>query len=243
MWASAAVAAAGGAIAGLAAGLALRTEVSRLSVRGGEPEQAACSDCGSALAGRLALRCGHCGQWIGAPAAIELTTAAVITLLIAKFGAQPALGAFIYLGVVGVALTQIDVAVQRLPDRLTLPAYPALALLLAVAAAISDDWPAFLRAILGGLALSAGYLLLGVVSGGQVGGGDIKLAGLAGLVLGWLGWHTLVVGASAGFVLAALASVVLLAARRISRRSRISFGPFLLAGAYLAMLTVPTATR
>jgi leader peptidase (prepilin peptidase) / N-methyltransferase len=225
-----------GAAAGLAAGLTLRGEVVRLSVPGGAPEETSCGSCAASLPSWPALRCACCGHWLGAPLAIELTTAALVAVLLARFGGQPAAAAFGYLGVIGVALSQIDGAVQRLPDRLTLPAYPALILLLAVAAAAGHNWPAFGRALLGGLALGAGYLLLAILSRGQVGGGDIKLAGLAGLVLGWLSWHTLLAGAFAGFLLAGLASAALLVARRISRRSKVSFGPYLLGGAFLALI-------
>src|SRR5580698_3641783 len=145
-----------GAAAGLAAGLALRGEVVRLSVPGGEPEETGCGSCAATLPSWPALRCAGCGHWLGAPLAIELTTAAVLAVLLARFGGQLAVAAFGYLGVIGVALSQIDGAVQRLPDRLTLPAYPALILLLAVAAAANGNWPAFGRALLGGLALGAG---------------------------------------------------------------------------------------
>jgi leader peptidase (prepilin peptidase)/N-methyltransferase len=109
-------------------------------------------------------------------------------------------------------------------------------ILLAVAAAAGDDWSAFGRALLGSLAIGTGYVLLGLASRGQLGGGDIKLAGLAGLVLGWLSWSTLIAGACAGFLLAGLISAVLLATRRIRRGNPISFGPYLLGGALLAML-------
>jgi leader peptidase (prepilin peptidase) / N-methyltransferase len=80
-----------------------------------------------------------------------------------------------------------------------------------------------------------------VASPGQLGGGDIKLAGLVGLALGWLGWPALLGGAILGFVLAAVASLALLAARRVTMRSAISFGPFLLGGALLAILAVGQA--
>ncbi len=227
---------AAGAVAGLPGGTVLRGQVCRLSVRSGEPDEAGCRTCATALPAGPALRCSHCGSWLGAPAAIELTTAAVTALLFARFGGQPAVAAFAYLGAVGVALTQIDIAVQRLPDRLTLPAYPALIGLLSVAAVISGDGAALGRALLGGLALGGGYLLLGLASGGQLGGGDIKLAGLVGLLLGWLGWSSLITGACLGFVLAAIVSLGLLAGRRISARAMISFGPYLLSGALLAIL-------
>ena len=97
-------------------------------------------------------------------------------MLLARFGAQPAVAAFCFLAVIGVALAQVDAAVQRLPDRLTLPSYPALVILLAVAAALDRDPAALVRALLAGFAMAAGYLLLSLISGGQLGGGDVKLA-------------------------------------------------------------------
>jgi leader peptidase (prepilin peptidase) / N-methyltransferase len=126
--------------------------------------------------------------------------------------------------------------VQRLPDRLTLPAYPFVLAMLAAAAAGGHDLAALGRALLGGLALAGGYLLLAVARPGQIGGGDIKLAGLAGLVLGWFGWWAVLAGGAMGFLLAAVVSLGLLAARRVTLRSAISFGPFLLGGALLAVL-------
>jgi len=228
--------AATGAISALPAGTVLRGQVARLSVRSGEPDEVSCQQCAAPLPERPAVRCGHCGQWLGALLAIELTAAAVAALLIARFGPNPYVAAFAYLGVLGVALTQVDMAVRRLPDRLTLPAYPAVVALLAIAAVAGGDSASFERAMLGGAALAVCYLIFGLVSGGQLGGGDVKLAGLIGLVLGWLGWGTLVLGAAAGFVLAAIAGVALLAAGKASRRTLISFGPYMLWGALLAML-------
>ncbi len=228
--------AATGAVAALPAATVLRGPVYRLSVPASASEQAACLACSAPLPAGPALRCGACGSWFGVPAAIELTAAAITGLLFARFGTSPDLAAFAYFGVLAIALAQIDAAVQRLPDTLTLPAYPALILLLGLAAAATHDGAPLLLALAGGLALSAGYLLLGLASGGQLGGGDIKLAGLVGIALGWLGWRALIMGACLGFVLAAGAGLVLLAAGRISRRSMISFGPFMLGGALLAVL-------
>jgi leader peptidase (prepilin peptidase)/N-methyltransferase len=243
IWAlTASATAAAGAAAGVVAGLVLRTEVVRLSVPSGQPEQAVCAACATTLPDRPAWQCRHCGSWIGVPLAIELTTAAVVALLLTELGTGPGVAALVYIGVIGVALAQIDLTVKRLPDRLTLPAYPALITLLAVAAAVDGDWTSLVRAGLGGLAAVAAYLLLGVVSRGQLGGGDIKLAGLIGLALGWLNWRTLLLGEFTGFSLAAVASIGLLAARKISMRGRISFGPFLLLGALLAALATGVST-
>ncbi len=233
-------AAVGGA-AGLVAGGLLRGTVFRLSVPAGAPDRAACPGCDARLHRWPALRCPGCRRTLGSPAVLELATAAVLALLAGRFGGQPLTLALGFLGALGVALAAIDLSVQRLPDRLTLPAYPVLIALLAVAAVTGHDLAALGRALLGGLVLAAGYLLLGLVRPGQLGGGDVKLAGLAGLVLGWLGWPAVLLGAALGFVLAALASLALLAARRITLRGAISFGPFLLGGALLVILAVGPA--
>ncbi len=233
-------AAVGGA-AGLVAGALLRGPVFRLSVPAGVPDRVACPGCDAQLRRWPSLRCWHCGRTLGTPAVLELATAAVLALLAGRFGGQPVTLALGFLGALGVALAAIDLSVQRLPDRLTLPAYPVLIGLLAVAALAGHDLAALWRALLGGLVLAAGYLLLGLARPGQLGGGDIKLAGLAGLVLGWLGWRAVLTGAALGFILAGLAGLALLAARRITLRGEISFGPFLLGGALLVILAAGPA--
>ncbi len=225
-----------GAIAGFPVGTALRGPVFRLSVPSGDPDRTTCCACGAPVPRWLAIRCGHCGGSLGPPAALELATAAVLALLLGRFAGQPDVVAFGFLGAVGVALAAVDLSVRRLPDRMTLPAFPALIMALAAAAVIGHDGRALARALLGGVALALGYLLLALARPGHLGGGDIKLAGLAGLTLGWLGWGTLLTGACLGFLLSAVVSVALLATRRITLRSMICFGPFLLGGALLAIL-------
>jgi leader peptidase (prepilin peptidase)/N-methyltransferase len=108
--------------------------------------------------------------------------------------------------------------------------------LLGAAALVSHQGSDLGRALLGGVALAATFLALALLRPGQLGGGDIKLAGLAGLALGWLGWHTLILGAALSFVLCAVISLALLATRRLSLSSSICFGPFLLGGAILALV-------
>jgi leader peptidase (prepilin peptidase) / N-methyltransferase len=228
--------AAAGAAAGLLAGGVLRGIVFRLSVPSGEPPRATCPRCAAPVRTWLVLRCAGCGASLGLPAALELATAAVLALTLGRFGGHPDAIAFCFFGALGVALAAIDIAVQRLPDPLTLPAYPVLVALLAGAALAGHDFSALGRALLGGIALCGTFLLLALIAPGQLGGGDVKLAGLAGLVLGWLGWPALIFGAALAFVLSAVVSLALLAARRVKLTSSISFGPFLLGGALLATL-------
>lgn len=232
--------AASGAAIGLIAGVALPGAVFRLSVPSGEPDRTACPRCAAPVRGWLAVRCGQCGRGLGHPVILAISTAGVLALLAGKFAHHIDVVAFGFLGVVGVALAAIDIAVQRLPDRLTLPAIAILAGLLGVAALAAHDPGLLVRAVLGGLVLGAVFLLLALIRPGQLGGGDIKLAVLAGLALGWVGWPILVAGAALGFLLAGLAGVVLLALRRVTLRSHISFGPFLLGGTLLGLLASGT---
>jgi leader peptidase (prepilin peptidase) / N-methyltransferase len=230
IWAS------GGAVAGLLAGAAFRATVFRFSAAPDDKVAGTCARCGARASRRLAVRCGQCHASLGVPLVLELATAAVLTLLLGRFGGQPDVVAFAFFGAIGVALAAIDIAVQRLPDRLTLPAYPILIAMLGGAALLSGDAAALGRALLGCLALSGCFLVLALIRPGHLGGGDIKLAGLTGLVLGWIGWPALITGAALAFVLSAIVSLALLAARRITLRSVMSFGPFLVAGTVLAAL-------
>jgi len=228
--------AAGGGAVGLAVGSVVSGLVFRLSVPAGAPDRAACPRCVARVRPWSVWRCQHCGHALATPALYEALTAAVLALLLGRFGGQPVSLALSFLGALGVALAAIDIGVQRLPDRLTLPAYPVLMVLLILAAVAGRAPGALASALLGGAVLAAVYLLLGVARPGGLGGGDIKVAGLVGLALGWFGWATLLAGAALGFILAAVASLVLLAARRVTLHGAISFGPYLLGGALLAIL-------
>src|SRR5262245_26440775 len=230
IWASA------GAVTGLLAGAAFRATVFRFSAAAGEQGAGDCRRCGSPTRRWLAVRCGRCSASLGVPLVLELTTAVVLALLLGRFGGEPDMVAFGFFGALGVALAAIDIAVKRLPDPLTLPAYPILIAMLGTAALIGGDIGAFGRALLGCLALSGFFLLLALIRPGHLGGGDIKLAGLTGLVLGWLGWPALTFGAAFAFVLSAIVGLALLAARRATLQSALSFGPFLVGGAVLAAL-------
>jgi leader peptidase (prepilin peptidase)/N-methyltransferase len=225
-----------GAVLGVLAGAALRGPVFRLSVPSGEPERTACPRCGTGPAASVAIRCRECGGVFGPPWVFEVVTAVVLALVCARFAGSAAVLAFGFLGMLSVALSGIDIAVHRLPDKLTLPAYPVLLLLLGIAAVAGHSGAALLRALLGGAALTCAYFLLAVLRPGQLGAGDVKLAGLTGLALGWLGWPVLILGAALAFLLSAFVSLGLLAARRISLRDSICFGPFMLGGALVAIL-------
>ncbi|WP_270365575.1 prepilin peptidase [Microbacterium algeriense] len=137
---------------------------------------------------------------------------------------------------VGAWLTVIDVRTHRLPNRIVLPTLAGLLALAVVDALVAGRSASLVRALLGMVILGGLYAGLRAISPAGMGGGDVKLAAVIGLVLGWHGWQALLVGAASAFVLGALHALVLLALRKADRSTRIAFGPWMIAGAVLGVV-------
>jgi leader peptidase (prepilin peptidase)/N-methyltransferase len=208
-----------------------------------------CPNCGHAIRARhnipvlgwLILR-GRCADCRAPNSArypvVELATgvlfAGVAWHLVAA-GLLPAVPAFLYFAAIGVALAVIDLDLRRLPNAIVLPSYLVIGVLLAVAALVTRDWWALARAGIGGAALFAFYFVLAFAYPAGMGLGDVKLAGVLGMVLGYLSWASLIIGAFLGFLLGAVVAIVVLATGRGTRKTALPFGPFMIAGALLAM--------
>ncbi|MFB6772993.1 prepilin peptidase [Streptomyces sp. NPDC056337] len=185
-------------------------------------------------------RCGQCPadepSYGHRAVSLTLVTALVCAALAAATGTRPELAVWLLLAPPGVLLAVVDLRVRRLPDPLTLPLAGAAVAFLGLAALVPEHAGEWTTALLGALALGAGYLVLFLINPAGMGFGDVKLALTAGAVLGWYGWPTLMLGTFAGFLLGAFYGGALLVARRAGRKTAIPFGPFLIAGAFLGVL-------
>jgi leader peptidase (prepilin peptidase)/N-methyltransferase len=155
-------------------------------------------------------------------------------------GFDPLLFVLMIVLTVAAALVVTDVTTMRLPDSLTLPLYPVALIGLVVAALTSGvaflDAP-WVRAALSALVWAVCYGVLFVIGPiflgkESMGFGDVKLAPVLGLLLGWVGWGASLTGLFAGFLIGAVAGIAL----RVRRGQPFPFGPFLLAGALLGLL-------
>ena len=184
----------------------------------------------------LGGRCRTCATAVPARyPATEAATAVLFAALAATHLRSGALPALLWVTAAGVALFVIDLDSHRLPDEIVLPSYPVVAALLLAGGLVTGELPV-LRAVLSAALWLGLYGLLWAGTGGRgMGLGDVKLAGLLGLVLGWLGWGPSVLGLFAGFALGAAVGVGLIAAGRMTRRTPIAHGPFLLGGAALGV--------
>lgn len=136
----------------------------------------------------------------------------------------------------GARLAWIDARTHVLPNRIIVPWYPFAVLLLLATAALAGDWAGLGRVLLAGLALFGFYLLLHVIQPRGMGLGDVKLAGILGLYLGYLGWPHVLLGTLLAFLLGAVVGLVLIMLRRAGLKSALAFGPYMIAGTATALL-------
>ncbi len=210
----------------------------------------ACPACGNAIRPRdnvpvvgwllLRGRCRDCDAPISPRyPVVEAGTAALFAVMALRFGFDPVLPAYLYLAAVGLALALIDLDCKRLPDALTLPSYPVAAVLLGLAALLGSDSGDFVKALLGGAAMFAVYFGLAFAYPAGMGFGDVKLAGVLGMYIAWLGWGSWAVGLFLGFFLGGVFGIALIAVKRGGRKTAVPFGPFMLLGALIAVLVGP----
>ncbi|MFI6618275.1 prepilin peptidase [Streptomyces sp. NPDC050528] len=250
-----------GALWGACSGLLLPRAAHRLSVQPEEPWNGECPD-GHPITGRFdgwlgRARCTTdtngarpvttarrpygpgttaCGPYGPRTPAVSTVTALVCAILAAATGPRPELVVWLLAAPVAVLLALVDLRVHRLPDVLTLPLAAATAALLGIAAALPGDAGSWPTALLGGLALGAGYGVLYFINPAGMGFGDVKLALGLGTALGWYGWPVLVTGAFAGILYGAVYGLGMVALRRAGRKTAIPLGPFMLGGAFTGVV-------
>ena len=132
----------------------------------------------------------------------------------------------LYLLVVAWPLTVIDLREHRLPNRLVLPAFPVAFLTQLIATIISADWARQLSAVL--IALTVGVIGLGANYIDALGMGDVKLATVIALTLGYFNPWLPVIAIGIAFVLAFAVVLVLITLGKVKIGSSIPLGPYLL---------------
>jgi leader peptidase (prepilin peptidase)/N-methyltransferase len=161
-----------------------------------------------------------------------LTGAAVSALLAAAVGPSPLLPGYLLAAVTGLLLAIIDLRCLRLPDLLV----GALVVMAAVPAAVLQP-ERIGRAALASAAVLVAYLVVALLPRGGLGLGDVKLAAALGLILGFAGWPAVLAGVLVPHLINGPIALFLLVTGRAGRERALPFGPALLAGALLALIT------
>ena len=216
----------------------LRWTIAGHSVPDDQPWRTACP-CGEPLwdsAVPISGRCPGCGQRIGPPPLTVEATAvlAAFGLLASGLTGWP-LAAYAWWATGMIVLAFIDLAVLRLPHRITAI---TTAVFLALLAA-DGNTTALVRAVAAGLVLAGFFTAVAVAARGQLGWGDPALAAPVGAALGWLGWNNLYAGTLLGLGAAALTGILLRRTGRLPRGVPIPLGPFLIGAAALVVAVQP----
>lgn len=201
--------------------------ISLLLVLGAALLGAGLSPAAEVLIGKLLPRLGEVPRL-----QVRITTAALTGIACAAFalhfGNTFGLPAFLFLAILGVQLARIDVALHLLPNPLVLMLLAGGLLLLLLPGVFDKQSDDLLRAALGAVILFAGYLVLGLISPGGIGMGDVKLAAPVGLYLGYLGWSQLLYGGLLGFILNGLVTVLALSKKGRNKATEVPHGPSML---------------
>lgn len=176
-----------------------------------------------------------------APATLELIGAAIagaltLGLAAARLGPVPALGAYCALFAGLVALSVVDVRVGLLPRTILYPTSALMSVGLLAASGVDHQWGAVGRAAVSGLVALVVFFGIWWIYPRGLGFGDVRLAALVAVGLGWLGYREVYVGFVAGFLLGAVVGVVKMAVQGTGRRTRLPFGPALSAGCMIGVL-------
>lgn len=235
----------GTALIGAICGPAVARAAYRLSVPAGEPLRTSCSHCDEELSPSLVARVGWAGRCEACKAAIGPPVWLVALLGLAagalvgwRLGNDPSVVVFLAFALACVLLALVDVAVQRLPDVLTGPLAAVGVVGLSTTSYLAQDMSPVLRGLIGAALAGGFFLAIAWVSAPSdgMGLGDAKLAAVLGLFLGWLSWRDLTLGVLAGTLLAVLYAGVMVLTGRMDRKSPMTYGPFLMVGAALALL-------
>jgi len=143
---------------------------------------------------------------------------------------------WLVLAVAGAILGYIDARTRFLPSVIIWPTYAVVGAGLVAAAAATGEWGSLRRAAIAGAIGFAVFYVLWFAFPRGVGFGDVRLSGLLGLALGWLGWGEFASGLYGGFFLGSVVGIVLIATRVMTRKQMVPFGPFMLAGALAGVL-------
>jgi len=162
--------------------------------------------------------------------------AALTGLMLWAFGFDWVLVSVIPFVVFLSVMTVIDFRELRIPDKLTKPAALAAGPLLALSLLSDFDDISLLRALLGALAMGAFYFTLFFIYPAGMGFGDVKLAPIIGAQLGFFGWIPEIRALLGAYLIVGPVAILLLIFGRARMKTGFPFGPFMAAGALVALV-------
>ncbi len=206
-----------------------------------------CPDCGTLIRRRdlipvvswviLRGRCRQCQVCISMRyPLVELLTAVAGAAVGARFSDGLTVASFLVVAAGCIALSAIDLDTHTLPSGLIYATALTGGVLLVISSALSGDIGRLVPAAAAALTVGLVLYTVWLIAPGGFGFGDVRLGTMLALFLGWLSAAHVFVGIAIAFVLGAIAGLGLMFSGRAGRRTAVPFGPFLTAGALIAVL-------
>lgn len=170
---------------------------------------------------------------------VEAATGVLFAGVALRYDTNPAVPALLVLVAGLLALACIDLEHHTLPRVVVYPVLAMVAVLLFADAAAGGRWRELVVAIACAAAWFIVFFAINFISPRHLGFGDVRLALVLGLGLGWLGVYPTLIGFFAANLVGAVAGGVLIATKRISRDTQIPYGVFLAVGAAVAIYVGP----
>jgi leader peptidase (prepilin peptidase) / N-methyltransferase len=216
--------------------------------------RSACPTCGVPIAPRdnvplfswllLRGRCRSCRSPISVRyPLIEAATGALFAGMAARLGFSWSLPAFLVLAAGLLALACTDLEHLILPKKIVYPVLIGVGLLLLLAATATHHWHDLLVAGISAIAWLVLFFAMNAISPRLLGFGDVRLAPVLGLALGWFGWRYVLLGFFSANLIGAIVGIVLIATKQMSRQQQIPYGVFLALGTLLAIYAGPELLR
>lgn len=183
-------------------------------------------------------RCRYCHAPISPRyLVVEMVTAALFVAMALRFGVNPVLPAYLALASSLVILSSVDAEGHLIPNRILYPAAAIfVVLLIAAAPFVPETANHLISAAEGAIAAFDVMFVIHAIRPDGLGFGDVRLSGLLGAALGWLGLVQVPIGLFFGFAFGSVYGIAAIIATRRGVSSRIPFAPFLSSGALLAIL-------
>ncbi len=185
-------------------------------------------------------KCRHCQEPIpGVELANEILCVVIGAMSGAFTGTRTWLPAMLFVGLVLVPISIVDLKSKLIATKLVYPATLVALLLFGVSVLRTGDYHRLFVAVICGIASSAFIWILWLIYPKGMGAGDARLSLLLGLGCGWFGWQGAVLGMMFGFICGNVIGIPYSLIKQKNLKSFLPFGPFLGLGALLLMWFAP----
>jgi leader peptidase (prepilin peptidase)/N-methyltransferase len=168
--------------------------------------------------------------------AVGVISAAIAVQLLNQFTFSWELFAYGLMCAMCVEQTLIDITTHRLTRSVTMRAAFIGGPLLSIAAIANNQSGKIGVMVLSFTATLLTFMTLSLASKRGIGAGDVRLAAVVAMFLGYLGTQYVFQGLALGFMLGGVVALLLLVGRKATRNTRIAFGPYISIGAMAVVL-------